>query len=44
MLKYIELVLKIEENPRWHSGKESACQCRRHKSHGSIPRWEDPLE
>ena len=20
--------------PRWHSGKESACQCRRHKRHG----------
>ena len=23
--------------PRWHSGKESACQCRRHKRHGFNP-------
>ena len=23
--------------PRWHSGKESACQCRRHRDMGSIP-------
>ena len=26
---------------RWHSGKESACQCRRHKRGLD---WEDPLE
>ena len=24
---------------RWLSGKESACQCRRHKKGGSIPGW-----
>jgi len=23
--------------PRWHSGKESACQCRRAKRHGFDP-------
>ena len=23
--------------PKWHSGKESACQCRRHKKHGFDP-------
>ena len=23
--------------PRWHSGKESACQCQRHKNMGFIP-------
>ena len=23
--------------PRWHSGKESTCQCRRHKRHGFDP-------
>ena len=30
---------------RWHSGKESACQCRRHKRHGFYS-WvrDDPLE
>ena len=30
---------------RWHSGKEPACQCRRHKR-GSFDPWdrEDPLE
>ena len=22
---------------RWHSGKESACQCRRHRRHGFDP-------
>jgi len=22
---------------RWHSGKESACSCRRHRDAGSIP-------
>ena len=28
--------------PRWHSGQESTCQCRRR---GFDPRgWEDPLE
>ena len=23
--------------PRWCGGKESACQCRRHRSTGSVP-------
>ena len=23
--------------PRWHSGKESACQCKRHKKHSLYP-------
>jgi len=23
--------------PRWHSGKESACQCRRYKTHRFDP-------
>ena len=23
--------------PRWRSGKESACQCKRHRAVGSIP-------
>ena len=27
--------------PRWHSAKESTCQCRRHRRHGG---WKDPLE
>ena len=26
--------------PKWHNGKESACQCRRH----IFNPWEDPLE
>ena len=31
--------------PKWHSGKESACQCRRHRRHGfNSLGWEDPLE
>ena len=30
--------------PSWHSGKESTCQCRRPKRHGSSLAWEDPLE
>ena len=31
--------------PRWHVGKEPACQCRRHRKLGFNP-WgvEDPLE
>ena len=32
--------------PRWHSGKESTCQCRRHRRH-QFDQWvdgEDPLE
>jgi len=31
--------------PRWCSGKESACQCRKHKRCEFNPwGWEDPLE
>ena len=30
--------------PRWHSGKESACQCRRHEMQVSSLGWEDPLK
>ena len=30
--------------PRWHSGKESTCQCKRSGDTGSTPAWEDPLE
>ena len=31
--------------PTWHSGKDSACQCRRHRRHGfNSLGWEDPLE
>ena len=28
----------------WHSGKESACQYRRHKRQVQSFGWEDPLE
>ena len=24
---------------RWYSGKESSCQCRRHRDTSSVPRW-----
>ena len=32
--------------PRWHSGKEPTCQCRRHKKESQVSSlvWEDPLE
>ena len=30
--------------PWWCSGKESACQCRRRRSAGSVLGWEGPLE
>ena len=30
--------------PRWLRGKESACQCRRHKRRVHSLGWEDPLE
>ena len=30
--------------PRWHSGKESTCQCRRHKTQAWPLGREDPLE
>ena len=30
--------------PRWLSGKESACQCRRHETWVQSLGWEDPLE
>ena len=29
--------------PRWHSGKEPTCQCRRSKRN-RLEGWEDPLE
>ena len=29
---------EIQELPRWLSGKESACQCRRCRRHGFSPR------
>ena len=25
------------EFPRWHTGKQTACQCRKHKRHGFNP-------
>ena len=31
------MAFPIRELPGWHSGKESACQCRRHKRHGFNP-------
>ena len=31
------MAFPIRELPRWHSGKESTCQCRRHKRHGFNP-------
>ena len=30
------------ELPRWHSGKESICQCRRFKRHGTFLSWKTP--
>ena len=30
--------------PRWLSGKESACQCRRQETWVQSLGWEDPLE
>ena len=30
--------------PKWRSGKESACQCRRHRDADLTPGWEDLLE
>ena len=30
--------------PRWLSGKEFACQCRRYRTQVFHPGWEDPLE
>ena len=40
MCKYI----KNLELPRWLSGKESACQCRRRRDSGSIPGQKNLLE
>ena len=31
------MAFPLRELPGWHSGKESACQCRRHKRHGFNP-------
>ena len=31
------VVLLLHGLPRWLNGKESACQCRRHRDAGSIP-------
>ena len=33
-IKFIELEYKSKGLPTWHSGKESACQCRRHTRRG----------
>ena len=37
--KFGKILLKFTVHglPRWHSRKESACQCRRHRRHGSDP-------
>ena len=40
--------LGMRRLPRWCSGKESACQCRRHKGRGFDPwvgkiRWEEEM-
>ena len=33
-MKRISIYIRREPGlPRWYSGKESACQCRRHKRH-----------
>ena len=35
----VEMVVTIATRlPRWHSGKESTCQCRGHKREGSVAR------
>ena len=35
----IQTTINISTNlPKWHSGKESACQCKRHRKHGFDPR------
>ena len=35
----IKDIIRIDDGlPRWHSGKESACQCRRYKRCGFDPR------
>ena len=41
----IHLLPKLSTRPGGASGRESACQCRRHKGHEFNPwGWEDPLE
>jgi len=37
-------IKKNLELPKWLSGKEYACQCRRRRDSGSIPGQKDPLE
>ena len=34
---YMEPLSGVSRLPRWLSGKESTCWCRRHRRHGSIP-------
>ena len=41
---FLLFLTRIKGFPEGASGKESACQCRRHKRHGSSPWREDPLE
>ena len=36
--RFSELFQPKNHLPGWHSGKESACQCRRHRRHGFDPR------
>ena len=36
-MDWIKISPNLQGLPRWHSDKESACQCRRHKRHGFKP-------
>ena len=42
--KYLVMSLATSELPRWCSGKESVCQCRRYRSQVQSLVLEDPLE
>ena len=39
-----EVIYATEGLPRWHSGKESTCQCRRQEMWVGSLGWEDPPE
>ena len=41
---FFDQIAMMKGLPRWLSGKELACQCRRRGKHGFKPCWEDPLE
>jgi len=41
---YLLSVIVVMGLPRWLSGKESACQCKRRRRLGSSLGQEDPLE